>query len=195
MRFKTLTLLLAGLTAAAPALAAPQKFEIDPAHSGVTFKIRHLLTNVSGKFGDFKGMIVYDAENPAASSVEFTVQSKSIDTGVAKRDNHLRSADFFDVAKYPLITFKSKKVVRGDRKNELLVTGDLTLHGVTKEITVPVHVLGVMDSPFGVRAGFEASFTIDRQDYGITWNKALDQGGVILGNEVTIEVAVEAAAK
>ncbi|RMG43217.1 MAG: polyisoprenoid-binding protein [Acidobacteria bacterium] len=187
--------LLLALILALPATvsAAPKTFEVDPAHSSVVFKIRHLLTNVTGKFKEFHGTIVYDAEDPSGSSVEFTVEAKSIDTGVAKRDGHLRSPDFFDVARYPAITFKSKKVAPG-KDGMLLVTGDLTLHGVTKEITVPVEVLGVIDSPFGVRAGFETHFTIDRQDFGINWNKALDQGGVVLGNEVAIEISVEAAA-
>lgn len=176
--------LLAPLVAV-PAVAEAGTWTVDSAHSGVGFEIRHLLTDVPGRFNDFEGTIVYDPENPASSSVEFTVQAASIDTGNEDRDNHLRSADFFDVEKHPTITFKSKKVVKAGEN--LAVTGDFTLHGVTREITVPVEFRGTM----GNAAGFATEFTIDRNDYGIEWNRNTG-GGAILGNDVDIEIEIEA---
>lgn len=170
---------------ALPAVAAPGTWNVDAAHSGVSFEIRHFLTDVPGRFNDFDGTIVYDPENPANSSVEFTVQADSIDTANENRDNHLRSADFFNVEEFPTITFKSKKVVPAG--GNLAVTGDFTLHGVTREITVPVEFRGTM----GNVAGFSTEFTIDRNDYGIEWNRNAG-GGAILGNDVDIEIEIEA---
>jgi polyisoprenoid-binding protein YceI len=177
--------LLASL--ALPAAAEVSRWEVDVAHSNVGFSIRHFLTQVPGEFQDFSGAIAYDAANPAASSVEVTVQAASIDTDHDDRDNHLRSPDFFDVAQHPTLSFKSTavKALDGDT---LEVTGDFTLHGVTQRITVPVEVLGVM----GKKAGFSTAFTIDRQAYGVKWNRALDTGGAILGDEVRIAIDVEA---
>jgi polyisoprenoid-binding protein YceI len=190
---------IAALAAAAVALstavAGSGTFEIDGAHSTVEFKIRHLLTKVSGNFREFDGAISYDPESPAGSSVEFSVQAASIDTANQKRDDHLRSADFFEAEKYPKLSFKSKSVKKaGDGKLE--VTGDLTIKDVTKEVTIPVEVAGVMNSPFGGKvAGFETNFTIDRQDFGVSWNRAVEGGGFILGDEVQVHIAVEAVAK
>lgn len=183
-----LLLLLVGL----PALAAAETFQVDPAHSGVDFSIRHFLTPVEGRFGDFQGTIDYDAKKPEASKVEFTVQAASIDTHNDKRDQHLRSSDFFDVEKFPTLHFASSEVhVAGN--NRLLIKGDLTIHGVTKKVTLPVQVLGTMKMPDGSdKAGFQTNFTIDRKDYGIVWNRMLDSGGTILGDDVTIDISVEA---
>ena len=172
------------------ALAVPAQgatWNVDAAHSHVGFSVRHLLTPVPGSFGDFTGTIVYDEENPAASSVEFTVHTASIDTNNERRDNHLRSADFFDAENHPTLTFKSKKVAPLGGNN-LAVTGDLTIRGVTKEVTVPVEVLGVM----GDKAGFQTELTIDRKEYGVVWNRALDQGGTVLGDDVKILLTIEA---
>lgn len=177
------------LAAAAPAQAA-DTWTVDTTHSGVAFDIRHFLSKVPGRFNDFDGVIFYDPENPAKSTVEFTVQAASIDTGNENRDEHLRGADFFEVETYPTLTFKSKKVAPAG-ENALAVTGDFTLHGVTKEITVPVQVLGTM----GDKAGFATEFVIDRKDYGINWNRALDAGGAILGDEVNVEIQIEANRK
>lgn len=174
-----------------PALAGAATWEADPAHSSIEFSVRHFFTPVPGKFKTFDGAIQYDPENVADSSVEFTVQADSIDTGNDDRDQHLRSADFFHVEKYPTLSFKSTNV-KSVGENKLNVTGDLTIHGVTKKVTIPVEVLGVMDTPMGTRAGFSTEFTLDRKDYGITWNRALDSGGAVLGDEVTIEINVEA---
>ncbi len=184
--------LLLTLALAGAALAAGTTFDVDKAHSGVSFSIRHLLTQVTGKFNDYSGTIVYDPANPAAGSVEFTIQAKSIDTGVEKRDGHLRSPDFFDVEKFPTITFKSEKVA-AKGKDELDVTGPLTMHGVTKTVTVPVKLLGTMDAFGGKRAGFQANFTVSRKDFGISWNKALDAGAMLLGDDVAVTINVEAA--
>lgn len=184
-------LLAAALLLPALATAQPAVYKVDSGHSGVSFTIRHFVSNVPGRFGDFSGTIKYDAQNPAASSVEFTVQSTSINTDNADRDNHLRSADFFDVAKHPTWSFVSNKVARKDA-DTLDVTGDLTIKGVTKRITIPVELLGSMKTPRGEKAGFETSFTIDRKDYGIEWNRVLDTGGAVLGNDVKVTIAIEA---
>lgn len=186
--------LLTSLLVTSLAWAEAETWQVDPVHSNVGFSIRHFLTPVHGTFKDFSGTIVHDPDNVAASSVEFTVQAASIDTQNDQRDQHLRSPDFFDVEKHPTLSFKSESVkAAGDGK--LHVTGKFTLHGVTKEITVPVEALGAMDTPMGRRAGFVTEFTIDRKDYGITWNRALDQGGAILGDEVKITISVEATVK
>ncbi len=190
-RFRTIVAATAVLLAALP-LAWASSYKIDTAHTTVLFSIRHLFTDVQGKFNKFEGKIEYDPENPAASSVSFTVDANSIDTSNEKRDGHLRSPDFFDVEKYPTLSFKSTKVEEKGKRT-LEVTGDFTLHGVTKSITVPVKVLGVIDSKdFGRKAGFSTSFTIDRQDYGLKWNKAFDVGGTVLGDEVKIDINIEA---
>jgi polyisoprenoid-binding protein YceI len=175
-----------------PALAAaePVVYKVDPSHSGVNFTVRHFVTNTPGRFRDFDGTIKYDKQNPAASSVEFTVKTASIDTNNDDRDGHLRSADFFEVEKFPTMTFTSTKVVPKDA-DTLEVTGNLTVKGVTKQITIPVDVLGTFKTPNGEKAGFETSFTINRKDYGIVWNRVLDAGPV-LGEDVKINISVEA---
>lgn len=169
------------------ASAEPVTWVVDPVHSNVGFAVRHFFTPVPGEFEDYRGVIVYDAEEPSNSSVSVTVQTASIDTDNDERDQHLRSPDFFAAEEHPTLTFESRKVAPlGDGK--LAVTGDLTLRGVTKEVTIPVEVLGVM----GSKAGFATEFTVDRQEYGINWNRALDQGGTILGDEVKVSLAFEA---
>ncbi|HEX2253165.1 MAG TPA: YceI family protein [Thermoanaerobaculia bacterium] len=175
--------LLLPLTAA----AEPTTWNVDAVHSNVGFEVRHFLTQVPGRFGEYEGVIVYDPANPAASSVSFTVQTASIDTNNERRDGHLRSADFFDAEKFPTLSFQSKKVAALG-ENRLAVTGDFTMHGVTKEITVPVEVLGVM----GDKAGFQTEFEVDRTEYGVLWNRNLDQGGTILGDDVKIRLSIEA---
>jgi polyisoprenoid-binding protein YceI len=181
----SLALLLPALAAADPAI-----YKVDADHSGVSFSIRHFVSNVSGRFRDFDGVIKYDKANPAASSVEFTVKAASIDTANNDRDEHLRSKDFFDVQKFPTLTFTSTKVVPKDA-NTLDVTGNLTLHGVTKLVTFPVSLLGTVKTPKGEKAGFETNFKLDRKEYGITWNNVLDSGPV-LGDDVKVTIEVEA---
>ncbi len=181
----TFALLLPALATAEPAV-----YKVDADHSGVSFSIRHFVSNVSGRFRDFDGVIKYDKANPAASSVEFTVKAASIDTTNNDRDEHLRSKDFFDVQKFPTLTFTSTQVVPKDATT-LDVTGNLTVHGVTKPVTFPVSLLGVVKTPRGEKAGFEASFKIDRKEFGILWNNVLDSGPV-LGDDVKVTIEVEA---
>lgn len=176
-----------------PALAVAETvvYNVDPDHSGVNFSIRHFVSNTPGRFKDFNGTIKYDKQNPAASSVEFTIKAPSIDTANADRDNHLRGADFFDAEKFPTMTFVSKSVKAKDANN-LEVTGDLTMKGVTKSVTIPVEVLGTVKTPNGEKAGFESAFTVNRKDYGITWNRVLDAGGAVLGDDVKVNISIEA---
>lgn len=181
--------------AASPLFAATETFTIDKVHSGAEFKIRHMMSSVGGRFTDFAGTINLDRANPTASSVEFTIQAASIDTATPDRDKHLRSADFFDVEKYPTITFKSTKVAKTRTKDTYDVTGDLTLHGVTKRITLPVVALGFGRDQWGERAGFELNTKLNRKDFGINWNKALDQGGYLLQDDVRIAMNIEAVKK
>jgi polyisoprenoid-binding protein YceI len=184
---KALTL---ALVLPALAMAETATYKVDADHSGVGFTIRHFVTNLPGRFRDFDGVIKYDPKNPAASSVEFTVQAASIDTANNGRDEHLRSKDFFEVEKYPTLTFTSTKVVpKGD--NNLEVTGNFTMHGVTKQITIPVEVLGFAKTPRGEKGGFETTFKVNRKEYGITWNNMMDSGPV-LGDEVKVNIAIEA---
>ena len=182
-------LLLPGIFVPAAA-ADPVVYKVDPDHSGVGFTIRHFVSNVSGRFKDFDGTIKYDKANPAASSVSFTVQAKSIDTDNDDRDNHLRSPDFFDAEKFPTWTFTSTSVKALDA-DTLEVTGDMTIKGVTKKVTIPVDVLGSVKTPRGEKAGFETAFKLDRKEYGITWNRALDTGGAVLGDDVKVSISVE----
>ena len=168
-------------------------YKIDPAHSTIGFSIRHYEINwVSGRFKDFNGMIHFDDRDVTKSSVEFTARVESIDTGIAPRDNHLRSADFFEVAKHPELTFKSTRVERKG-KDSYVLHGDFTLKGVTKQVALPFTITGAIKDPRGnTRFGIDAHTKIDRRDYGITWGKALEGGGLDLGNEVTIALALEA---
>jgi len=181
----SLALLLPALAAAEPAV-----YKVDADHSGVGFTVRHFVSNVPGRFRDFEGVIKYDKQNPAASSVEFKVKAASIDTSNNDRDEHLRGKDFFDVQSFPELTFTSTKVAAKDA-NTLDVTGNLTLHGVTREVTIPVQVLGSMKTPNGEKAGFETAFTINRKDYGIVWNRVLDAGGSVLGDDVKVSISIE----
>jgi polyisoprenoid-binding protein YceI len=189
-RFLVIVLLATG-----PALAST--WEIDPAHTSVQFSVRHLMiSNVRGEFPKVAGTVRADDQDPTKSVIEATVDAASIDTREAKRDEHLRSADFLDVEHYPKMTFRSKRITRkGDRHYE--VVGDLTLHGVTKEVTLDVDgPTPPMTDPRGsVRAGAEAKTRIDRRDFGITWSKALDGGGVMVGNDLDVTIDVEAIRK
>jgi polyisoprenoid-binding protein YceI len=171
-------------------VAAQGTYGIDTAHSSVGFKVRHLVSKVSGGFNDFDGTVVADFGNLDASSVEFTIQTASIDTKNEKRDGHLRSADFFDVEKFPEITFKSSKITKVD-DDSFAVAGDLTMHGVSKEITLTVDFLGEMTAMGGIRAGYELTTTLNRKDYGVSWNRALDAGGFVLGDDVEININLE----
>jgi polyisoprenoid-binding protein YceI len=171
---------------------AREKWIVDKPHSSAEFTVRYLMSKVSGNFRDLDAVIQIDRANPAQSTVEFTMQAKSIDTNDPKRDEHLRSPDFFEVEKYPAISFKSAAVAPRTA-TEFDVLGDLTMHGVTKRITVPVTFNGFGRDPRGAeRASFSIATTLDRKDYGITWNRVLDEGGVLLGDEVKIEIEITA---
>jgi len=186
--FLTLTLLLV----ATQALAAPQTYEIDPVHSRVEFTIRHMFSKVTGNFGAFKGTISYDAATPATSSVSVEIDASSIDTNNERRDGHLKSPDFFDVAKYPALTFTSTKVTPVS-EGKFKVEGNLTMHGVTKPAVLDAAFLGAGPGLDGVtRAGFEGTTKVDRKDFGIVWNKALDQASTLLGDDVLINLEIEA---
>ena len=183
--------LAASLALAAPVQAA-ETYQFDKAHTTVGFQVRHIYTNVSGKFTDFTGTIQVDRAKPESSTVDFTIQATSIDTSEPRRDQHLRSADFFDVANNPTITFKSTSI-KANGKDSWLVTGDFTMHGVTKSVVLPVTLLGEGKDPMGnEKMGLETVLTINRKDYGLTWNKALETGGVLVGEEVKVQIAIEA---
>jgi polyisoprenoid-binding protein YceI len=189
---KSILTTIAAVLVAASAFAA-DSYVVDKNHSEATFQVRHLVSRVSGKFNDFTGSISVDQASPAASAVEFTIKTASIDTGVADRDKDLRSANFFEVEKYPEISFKSTSIKPSSRKDVYDVTGTFTMHGVTKTITLPVEFLGFIKDPRGnQRAGFTARATLNRKDYGITWNRALDAGGTLLSDDVDITVNIEA---
>jgi len=185
---------LIALFAVTPLFA--ETFTVDPAHSDASFRVKHLMSNVKGAFGDIAGTIEVNRENPAASSVDFTINAASIDTANDNRDKHLRSADFFDVEKFPQITFKSTKIAPSGSKDVYNVTGNLTMHGVTRQVVLPVTFLGFAKDPWGNdRAGFEIETTLNRKDFGLNWNKALDQGGFLLGEDVKVSIALEAVKK
>jgi polyisoprenoid-binding protein YceI len=171
---------------------AARSYQIDKAHSEVTFQVRHLLTKVRGHFGDFTGVITVDEMNPANSRVDVTIQAASIGTNTVDRDNHLRSGDFFDVENYPTLTFKSASVTpRGGDWFD--VVGDLTIHGVTRQITLPVNYLGNGKDPWGnERAAFEAEIAINRKDFNLNWNATLETGGFLVGDEVKISLSIQA---
>lgn len=168
-------------------------YQIDPAHSIIGFAIRHLEINwVEGRFKDFSGTIHFDEADITKSSVEFTAKAESVDTGVEPRNKHLRTADFFDAAKYPELSFKSTRVERKGQDDYVLY-GDLTLKGVTKPVVLPFTVTGAIKDPWGnARFGIEAHAKINRRDYGINWGKPLEGGGIDVGNEVTINLHLEA---
>jgi len=170
-------------------------YRIDKAHSEAIFQVRHLVTKVRGRFTDFEGTIAYNEANPEQSSVNFTIQATSIDTAEADRDKHLRTPDFFHVEQFPTITFHSKRITRRSGDN-FDVTGDLTMHGVTKEIVLPVAHMGKAKDPWGgERVGFEAETTINRKDFGLNWNAMLEAGGFLVGDEVKVSLEIQAVAQ
>lgn len=170
-------------------------WEIDASHSVVGFSVRHLMiSNVKGIFKDVEGAIEFDGKDASKASVSATIQMTSVDTGVESRDKHLMNADFFDVEKFPTMTFKSTKVEpAGDNKAK--ITGDLTLHGVTKSVTLDAELNGVMASKKGDKAGFTATTSVLRGDFGLKYNKVLEAGGVAISDEVKITIEIEAVEK
>jgi polyisoprenoid-binding protein YceI len=172
------------------------EYAIDPAHTTLGFTARHaMVTKVRGHFKEFQGSIHIDADNPSNSSATVTIEAKSIDTGNDQRDAHLRGNDFLDLDTYPEIAFVSTRATRtGDATFDL--TGDLTIRGVTKPVTLGVEFTGTAVDPFGnQRIGFEGSTVINRKDWGINWNAALEAGGVLVSEKVTLEIEVSAIKK
>jgi polyisoprenoid-binding protein YceI len=182
----------AALTLAIASGASAQSWDLDAAHSSVGFSVRHMvISKTTGKFNEFSGAVKFDGKNFAAGSVEITVQIASIDTDNEKRDDHLRSPEFFDAEKFATMNFKSKKVTAGEG-NEFTIVGDLTIKGVTKEVEFAAEFNGAVDDPWGnSRAGFSAATEINRQDFGLTWSKTLEAGGLIVGDKVGITLEIE----
>jgi polyisoprenoid-binding protein YceI len=176
----------------APARAEGVKLSIDAQHSTVGFRVRHLFTKVNGQFRTFEGAIEFDQKNLAASRVAVTIQATSIDTNVEGRDKDLRSSRFFDVAKFPTLTFTSTGIgdVAGGRGK---VKGTLTMHGVSREVVLEAEFLGAGKDPWGnQRFGFHAETKVNRKDFGMAWNEVIEAGGVLVGDEVEIVLDVEA---
>jgi len=176
----------------APETGSKTIWKLDPAHTLVEFSAKHLMiSTVKGRIADVEGTIYADENDPENSSVDVTLKAASIDSRTEQRDNHLRSADFLDVVNFPAITFKSTKI-EGDRK-KFKLTGDLTIRGVTRPITLDVTFEGQTKDPWGgERIGFSAKGKLDRREFGLTWNVLLETGGITVGNEIKINVEVEA---
>jgi polyisoprenoid-binding protein YceI len=191
------TLIVLVVVIAAPLAASADTWQIDPVHTTVGFSVRHMtISTVRGQFNKVAGTITANDNDPATAVIEATIDTASIDTHSPDRDSDLKSANFLDVAKYPTMTFKSKKIeAAGPGKYN--VVGDLTLHGVTKEVTLAVEATGApIKDPWGnMRAGATATTTINRKDFGLTWNKVIEAGGAVVGDAVAVEIDVEAVKK
>jgi polyisoprenoid-binding protein YceI len=174
---------------------ATERFTIDPSHSGIHFTVRHMvIAKVRGAFTRFSGTIDFNPDDASASKVSATIDASSIDTREPKRDAHLRSADFFDVEQHPELRFTSTQVEK--TSDGYRVTGDLTIHGVTRSVALDAEFMGAGNDPWGKRrVGFQAKTTILRKDFGLTWNAALEAGGLLVGDKVDIELDVEAIAE
>ncbi|HEY8531007.1 MAG TPA: YceI family protein [Limnochorda sp.] len=167
-------------------------WQIDPAHTTAEFSVRHMMiSNVRGRFGKVEGTVTGDLSDPTQAQIEAKIDAASIDTRNEQRDQHLRSADFFDVEHHPYITFKSRRIERvGD--NAFKVVGDLTIRGVTREVVLDAIFQGQAKSPWGQQvAGFSATTKLNRKDFGLTWNTVLETGGVLVGDEVNVEIQTE----
>lgn len=170
-------------------------YDIDSEHSEVGFRVKHLVGKVPGRFTKFSGTIDFTPGKPKTWKVDAAIDPASINTDNEKRDNHLRSADFFDVAKYPAMTFKSTKITI-DKSELIKLYGELTMHGVTKPVVLNLEIGGTITDPWGnQKAGFSAKGEINRKDFGIVWNKTLDSGGLILGDDITVNIELEAQVK
>jgi polyisoprenoid-binding protein YceI len=167
---------------------AADNYKIDSTHSTLGFSVKHMMvSHTTGQFDKYDGQIMFNPNDLASSKIDVTIETSSINTRNEKRDEHLKNPDFFDVAKFPSITFVSKKITATD------ITGDLTIKGVTKEVTIPVTITGPIKGMMGNDViGINGTFAINRQDYGLTWNKTLDQGGLAVGNDVVLNISVEA---
>ncbi len=170
-------------------------YDIDTAHSQIGFGIRHMVSKTKGSFNDYTGTINFDAQKPEALSANVTIKTASVNTANEKRDEHLRSADFFNVEKFPEMTFKTTSV-KSTGANKFEVTGDLTMLGVTKPVTLQAEMTGTIDDPWGnQRVGFTATGKLNRKDYGMVFNMAMDKGGVVLGDDVDLLIEAEGVAK
>ena len=171
-------------------------WQIDPAHSAIEFAVKHMMfTTVRGRFKDFKGTIEADQSNPDGSVVNVEINAASIDTGVADRDAHLKSADFLDVENHPTITFRSKRVEGAAKKegDRFRLVGDLTIRGTKLEVALDCQFEGTGKDPWGgIRSGARAETRIDRREWGLKWNQALETGGILVANEVRVEIEVQA---
>ena len=190
-----LAVLVAALTLASPAVAAPVTWKVDPAHTEVGFDVRHFFTKVHGVFHDTQGTIVFDEQDPTAIKVDASARVASVDTGNRNRDSDLQTPDFFNAATDSILSFRSTKVEKTG-KSKYKITGDLTMRGVTKQVVFDAEFLGsstvsVEGKSWGAKAGFSATTVVNRQDYGIKWNKALDNGGMMVGDDVTITLNIE----
>ncbi len=199
MKRSLLVTLFSAALSAAPSVVSAASYDVDPMHSQVGFSVTHLMVSkVHGRFNDFKGSFEYDPKDPKTWKVEATAAAKSIDTGIAKRDDHLRSADFFDAEKFPELKFKSTSVSKG-KGGYYDLKGDLTMRGVTKPVTFKLTPKGKLEDKSkqwgGNRVGFNATATVKRSEFGLLWNKALETGGVAVSDEVQIELDVEGVAK
>ena len=178
----------------APSAVAAAAYDADPTHSSVEFSVRHLVGKVKGRFAQFAAVIEYDAARPEDSRVTASVQVASIITDNERRDAHLRGPDFFDADRFPEMTFASTSVRRTE--DGLQLEGMLTIHGVTKQVSIPVEILGEGANPNGKSViGFAGEFTVDRSDFGIVWNTILDQGGTLVGEKVKVMLAIEAVVR
>ena len=166
-------------------------YQIDKDHTAVSFKIRHLFSKVQGSFTDFEGSLDYDEANPMALTAKAVIQARSVNTQVEQRDNHLRSADFFDVEKFPTLSFESVKV-KEKTETGVVLEGVLTIHGQKRRVPLTVDIHGVGKDPWGnIRVGMTAATTINRKDFDLTWNKAVETGGALVGDEVEITIELE----
>ena len=175
-------------------VSASDRYTVDPTHATIGFEVSHLvISKVRGHFKEYSASLLLD-EAGTLLEAEAVIQTKSMDTGVKKRDDHLRGADFFDVSTFPEITFKSTSI--GNRDGSGVIIGELAIHGVSKQIELPYKLLGPIKDPWGkTRVGLEASTTVNRTDFGLTWNKALEAGGVVVGEEVELQINLEATKK
>ena len=191
MRIRKFLVLLPAVVAMGASALAADEYKIDPVHSTVGFNVKHMMVStVHGRFNDFSGQILYDDKDPSKSSVKVTIKAASINTDNTGRDTDLRSPNFLDVDKFPEITFQSKSV---EKKGDAYVAhGTLTIHGVAKDVDLPFSLNGPLTTPRGKVLGADAGLTINRMDYGVSWSRSLDGGGMVVSNDVKIELNVEA---
>lgn len=190
------TRIFASVLLLVPASVWAAEYQIDPQHTSAQFSVRHMMvSNVKGEFTKVSGKMVYDPQNLGTSSVQAVIDATSLNTREPQRDTHLKSPDFFDVAKYPTVTFKSKQIYRSN--GQLLMKGDLTMRGVTKEVVLTVDgPTPELKDPWGnLRIGASATTHVNRKDWGLNWNAALEAGGVVVGDDVTLTIDLEATRK